>query len=62
MATNLLFIIHGPITENTERQSEIYKEQPVNEHLIIVTSPQINHDVLVPRVRGRQTRMNKMSV
>ena len=51
--THLLFVIHCPVTEAVEDERlamwEVLKERQ-DVHLIVVTSPKINHNVLVPGI------------
>ena len=53
VVSHLLFVIHCPVTEAVEDErlamSEVLKERQ-DVHLIVVTSPKINHNVLVPGI------------
>ena len=51
--THLLFVIHCPVTEAVADErlgmSEVLNERQ-DVHLIVVTSPEINHNMLVPGI------------
>ena len=51
--THLLLVIHSPVTAGTGLVYARGKASGGEDvHFVVITSPQINHDVLVPEVQG----------
>jgi len=47
--TNFLFVVHGPVSRGKENvRSGLAQRNEQYRHLVIVTSAQINHDMLIP--------------
>ena len=52
MISHLLFVIHSPVTSEVCKLKNQRVRESKNAHFVVITSPQINHDVLVPGVWG----------
>ena len=51
MTTYFLLVIHSPVTLEVCKPKKQRVRENKNAHFVVITSPQINHDVLVPEVR-----------
>ena len=52
MTTYFLFVIHSPVTLEVCKPNRQRVRESKNAHFVVITRPQIDHDVLVPGVRG----------
>ena len=59
--THLLLVIHSPITRGAHRcQYEGRNWSERHSHLVVVTSTQINHDMLIPSLRVNESLSSGM--
>ena len=52
MTTYFLFVIHSPVTLEVCKPNGQRVRESKNAHFVVITRPQIDHDVLVPGIQG----------